>query len=94
MATTIDQSPQASRDPFSDYQHFIQELLDDHTEAEIVAALAGQGFQTSTRSLQRRLRSWGFQQLAGASGVRNTISNGPARIFGRRWLITWLRLHG
>jgi hypothetical protein len=71
MATTIDQSPQASRDPFSDYQHFIQELLDDHTDAEIVAALARRGFKTSVRSLQRRLHSWGFQRLAGASGVRN-----------------------
>jgi hypothetical protein len=169
MAATIDESPQASHDPFSDYQHFIQELLDDHTDAEIVAALARRGFQTSIRSLQRRLHSWGFQRLAGASGVRNggaksdmtilaeainyifhyttlddtaiaarilmdynlhttarqvkrirlkagwlrassgakkaakraetqqqmenAISNGSARIFGRRWLVTWLRLH-
>jgi len=158
-------TPQESHDPFLEHQHFIQELLDDHTDTEIVTALARRGFQTSTRSLQRRLHSWGFQRLAGASGVRNgdtelteainhifhhttlndtaiaarisidynlhttarqvksirlkagwlrassgakkaakraetqqqvenTISNGPARIFGRRWLITWLRLHG
>jgi hypothetical protein len=71
MAATIDQSPQESRDPFSDYQHFIQELLDDHTDAEIVAALARRGFQTSIRSLQRRLNSWGFKRLTGASGVQN-----------------------
>jgi hypothetical protein len=64
--------PQESHDPFSAHQHFIQELLDDHTDAEIVAELTRRGFQTSTRSLQRRLRSWGFQRLAGASKVRNS----------------------
>lgn len=74
-ATFIDELPQESRNPSSDHQHFIQELLDDHMEAEIVAALARRGFQTSTRSLQHRLRSWGFQQLAGASGVRNGGAN-------------------
>jgi hypothetical protein len=36
-------------------QHFIQELLDDHVDAETVASLARRG----------------FQRLAGASGVRN-----------------------
>jgi hypothetical protein len=70
-ATFIDELPQESHDPFLEYQHFIQELLDDHADAEIVAALARRGFQTSIRSLQRRLHSWGFQRLAGASGVRN-----------------------
>jgi hypothetical protein len=168
MATFIDELPQESHDLFLEHQHFIQELLDGHTNAEIATALARRCFQTSIRSLQRRLHSWGFQRLAGASGVRNggtesdilaeainhifhhttlndtaiaaristdyklhttvrqvkrirlkagwlrassgtkkaakraetqqqvenAISNGPARIFGRRWLITWLRLHG
>jgi hypothetical protein len=67
MAATL----QESHDPFLEHQHFIQEVLDDHTDTEIVAALARRGFQTSTRSLQRRLHSWRFQRLAGASGVRN-----------------------
>jgi hypothetical protein len=70
-ATFIDELPQESHDPFLEHQHFIQELLDDHTDAEIAAILNRRGFQTSIRSLQRRLHSWGFQRLAGASGVRN-----------------------
>jgi len=73
-ATFIDEPPLESRDPFFGPQHFIQELLDDHTDAGIVAALTRRGSQTSTISLQRRLHSWGFQWLAGASEVRNGVA--------------------
>jgi hypothetical protein len=109
-ATFIDELPQESHNPFLEHQHFIQELLDDHTDAEIVTAIAARiSTDYNLHTTARQVKSIGLKAgwLRASSGakkaakraetrqqVENAISNGPARIFGRRWLITWLRLHG
>jgi len=61
-------------DPFEEHKDTIQSMLDDYTNAEIVADLLNKGFQTSIRSLQRRLQHWGFERQSGASGVRTGAS--------------------
>jgi len=45
-------------------------LNEGHTNPQIVAALKGLGFKTSTRSLQRCLQKWGRRRPAGTPGIR------------------------
>jgi hypothetical protein len=67
--------------------------------------LVDHNLHTTARQVKRiRLKAGWLRASSGAKKaakraetqqqVENAISNGPARIFGRRWLITWLRLHG
>src|SRR5256885_14460600 len=66
--------PLAARDldePFFEFQHHIEEMLDEgHTNPQIVAPLARLAFKTSIRSLQRFLKSSGLRRPSGAVGVR------------------------
>jgi len=50
-------------------------LNEGHTNPQIVAALKRLSFKTSTRSLQRFLKSWGLRRPSGATGVRNNVSD-------------------
>ena len=72
-------SPPSARnqeDRFHEFQHHIQEMLDEgHTNPEIVAALKRLGFKTSTRSLQRFLKSSGLRRPSGTAGVRTGVSD-------------------
>jgi hypothetical protein len=77
------------------------------TNNEVIADLRSNGFETSLSSLKTRLQAWGIRRDAGVVGVKiggvsdelaevqhqveNAILNGPARTFGRRWFITYLR---
>src|SRR5262249_47989017 len=67
-------SPHTARDlgdRFSEFQHHIEEMLNEGlTNPQIVAALTRLGFKTSTRSLQRFLKSRGLHRPLGAAGVR------------------------
>jgi hypothetical protein len=67
-------SPHPARDPenrFSEFQHHIEEMLNEgYTNPQIVAALIRLGFKTSTRSLQRFLKSQGLRRPSGTVGVR------------------------
>src|SRR5271156_1656824 len=75
-------------------------------DAQIAARIATDYELHTTARQVRSIRSR-FGWLRASSGVKkavqtaetrlqveNAIVNGPARVFGRRWLIAWLRLHG
>jgi hypothetical protein len=61
-------------DPFDEYKDDIQAMIDDYTNKEIVQELLQRGFQTSQRSLERRLRVWGFRRQSGARGTNTPVS--------------------
>jgi hypothetical protein len=67
-------SPHPARDPedrFSEFQYHIEEMLNEgHTNPQIVAVLARLGLKTSTRSLQRFLKSRGLRRPSDVTGVR------------------------
>jgi SOS response regulatory protein OraA/RecX len=157
-------SAETPPDPFDEHKGDIQAMINDYTTKEIVQELSQRGFLTSQRSLERRLKIWGFRRQPGASGTNTPVSealikavddlfhhtllddsqiaarvlkqglhttgrqvrsirqrsgwrrritsgpdqaahaaatfqqveqvlNGPGRIFGRRWMITYLRQH-
>src|SRR2546423_4836962 len=46
----------------------------DYTNQEIVQELLQRGFQTSQRSLERRLQIWGFRRQSGARGANTPVS--------------------
>jgi hypothetical protein len=62
-------SAETPPDPFDEYKDDIKAMIDDYSNAEIVQELFTKGFQTSTRSLQRRLQNWGFRRQSGARGT-------------------------
>jgi hypothetical protein len=76
-------------------------LLND---AQIAARLLEEGLQTTGRQVKTiRLKS-GWQRHSGGAQraartaqtlqqVQQAATNGPGRIFGRRWMITYLRQH-
>src|SRR5277367_1689302 len=67
-------SPHPARDSegrLSEFQHHIEEMLNEgHTNSQIVAALTRLGFKTSTRSLQRFLKSRGLRRPSGTTGIK------------------------
>ena len=69
-------SPLSARDledRFYEFHHHIQEMLDEgHTNPQIVVVLKRLGFKTSTRSLQRFLKSSGLRRPSGTAGVRTS----------------------
>jgi hypothetical protein len=61
-------------DPFDEHKDDIQAMINDHTNKEIVQELSQRGFQTSLRSLERRLQIWGFRRHSGARGTNTPVS--------------------
>jgi SOS response regulatory protein OraA/RecX len=61
-------------DPFNEHKNDIQAMIKDHTSKEVVQELSQRGFQTSQRSLERRLQIWGFQQQSGTRGTNTPVS--------------------
>ena len=61
-------------DPFDEHKDDIQAMIDDYTSKEIVQELSQRGFQTSQRSLERRLQIWGFRRQSGARGTNTPVS--------------------
>jgi hypothetical protein len=61
-------------DPFDEYKDDIQAMINDYTNKEIVQELLQRGFQTSQRSLARRLQIWGFRRQSGARGTNTPVS--------------------
>jgi hypothetical protein len=53
-------------------------LQQGFTNDEVVAALARRGFQTSTKSLKRRLAAWGTRRDQGVAGVQTEVSDALA----------------
>jgi hypothetical protein len=49
-------------------------MINDYTNKEIVQELLQRGFQTSQRSLERRLQIWGFRRQSGVRGTNTPIS--------------------
>jgi hypothetical protein len=80
---------------------FHHTLLND---AQIAARLLKQGLQTTARQVKTiRLKSGWQRHLTGAQKAARTaqtfqqveqvVTHGPGRIFGRGWMITYLRQH-
>ena len=61
-------------DPFDEHKDDIQAMINDYTNKEIVQELLQRGFQTSQRSLERRLQIWGFRRHSGARGTNTPVS--------------------
>ena len=61
-------------DPFDEHKDDIQAMIDDYTSKEIAQELSQRGFQTSQRSLERRLQIWGFRRQSGARGTHTPVS--------------------
>jgi SOS response regulatory protein OraA/RecX len=61
-------------DPFDEHKDAIQAMINDYTNKEIVQELLQQGFQTSQRSLERRLQIWGFRRQSRARATNIPVS--------------------
>ena len=61
-------------DLFDEHKNDIQAMINDYTNKEIVQELLQRGFQTSQRSLERRLQIWGFWRQSGARGTNTPVS--------------------
>jgi len=61
---------------FDIFKDDIQEMVQEQgfSNDEVVAALTRRGFQTSTRSLKRRLASWNIRRQRLAGEVSDTLA--------------------
>jgi hypothetical protein len=61
---------------FNTFKDDIQEMVQHQgfSDDEVVAALTRRGFQTSTRSLRRRLTSWNIRRKRLAGEVSDTLT--------------------
>jgi hypothetical protein len=73
-------SPHPARDPedqFSEFHNDIYEMVQHQrlSNDEVIAALKRRGFETSQKSLKRRLQAWGIRREQGVIGVRTGVSD-------------------
>jgi hypothetical protein len=68
---------------FDTFKDDIQEMVQQQSfsDDEVVAALARRGFQTSTRSLQRRLASWNIRRERLAGKVSDALAEAVNYLF-------------
>jgi hypothetical protein len=67
-------SAKTPADPLDEHKDDIQAMINNYTNKEIVQELSQRGFQTSQRSLERRLQIWGFRRQSRASGTNTPVS--------------------